>query len=159
MNTTATLPLRAGGKPRTTKTNPHMQLDQAPDVTVLESVIRRAAALPGVRVAHSLRAPAGTAGLFLSRDDAQGPDDAFLLGTEFAHFHPLPDGSMHMTLPAALRQEVIENGWGESHPLAGFPTVSSNTLMVFAPRDASEGEILFELIQQSWAYARGELTN
>lgn len=64
-----------------------------------------------------------------------------------------------MTLPAAVKQDVIENGWGESHPLAGFPTVSSNTLMVFAPHDEIEGEILFELIRQSWAYARGELTN
>ena len=51
--------------------------------------------LPGVVTGPSLRAPPGTLGLFLRPEEARGPAEAFLLGTEFAHFHPLPEGSLH----------------------------------------------------------------
>lgn len=70
-------------------------------VTAWPSVIRR----------PSLRAPYGTLGMFLSDHDAQGPKEAFLLGTEFAHLHPLPDGSLHMVLPPEVHHAAIQRGW------------------------------------------------
>jgi hypothetical protein len=83
---TLALPRQRGPRPTTTSTNPHRQIDQPADAVRLA---REAAisGLPGVVTGPSLRAPPGTLGLFLRPEEARGPAEAFLLGTEFAHFH------------------------------------------------------------------------
>lgn len=46
---------------------------------------------------------------------------------EFIHVHNIPgteDGSLHLTLHAEDAVLVVEKGWGELHPLAGFPSYS-----------------------------------
>lgn len=151
----AALPARAGPRPRTTATNPHSQLDQRPDPAASRAAVAAGLALPGVHAGPSLRAPPGTLGLFLAPEDARGGADAFLLGAEFAHFHPTPDGSLHLTLPPGTREAAIAAGWAEPHPLAGRPTVSPLTVMVYAPRDPAEAEVVAGLVRASWAFAAG----
>jgi hypothetical protein len=97
---TLRLPHRAGERPATTSTNPHSQLDQRPDPTTVRNMIAAAVNLPGVEAGPSMRAQAGTIGLYLKPEAARGGEEAFLLGREFAHVHPLPDGSLHLTLPS-----------------------------------------------------------
>ena len=75
---------------------------------------------------------------------------------EFAHLHAAPDASFHLTLPEPLRQQAIDTGWAEPHPLAGHPTVSPNIVMVYAPRDRAEVETVMSLVTASWAFARGD---
>jgi hypothetical protein len=99
--------------------------------------------------------PGGTLGLLLSDDEALGSQEAFLLGTEFAHLHPLPDGSLHMVLPPAVARTAIDKGWGMRHPMAALPTVSPQTVMIFAPRDATERAVVARLIGAAELYARG----
>jgi hypothetical protein len=137
---------------------PQSQLDQIPDAASHKAMHAMVAAWPDVIKRASLRAPGGTLGLFLSDQEAQGPQEAFLLGTEFAHLHPLPDGSLHMVLPPSIGHAAIEKGWGIPHPMAGQPTVSPQTIMIFAPRDAAERAVVARLIRAAEFYARGRDT-
>ena len=150
------LPSRSGIRPRTTVTNPHMQIDQQPARDVIDDLLRRLRAMPGILVGPSLRAPPGTIGFYLPPGAAQGSEAAFLLGREFAHVHPDPDGSLHLTLPPGLRERASVQGWAEPHPLAGYPTISAQTVMAYAPRDEAEVAIVAALVEASRRYARGE---
>lgn len=130
-----------------------MQLDQQPAAPYSKALVEMAQGLPGVVLAWSRRAPENTVGLFLHPAHAKGPADAFMLDTEFAHVHPAPDFSLHLTLPEPLRSEALTAGWVEAHPLAGYPTVSALIVLLFAPRDEDELAIAKHLIKASWAYA------
>lgn len=152
--TSEALPVRAGPRPRTTPTTPHMQLEQQPATPFSRELLELAQRLPGIVLAPSRRAPAHTVGLYLMPEQAKGPADAFMLATEFAHAHPAPDFSLHLTLPEPLRSEAISAGWAEPHPLAGHPTVSHLIVLLFAPRDTQEFAVARRLVQASWAYAR-----
>lgn len=147
------MPLRSGPKPRTTTSNPHQQTDQFATPQALRAAIDAVRGLPGVRLGPSMRAPRGTVGLYL--DAGKGPDKAFMLGKEFAHFHPIPDGSVHCTLPPGFREEVIAARWAEPHPLAGFDTVSEHLVMIYAPRNTEEAAIVADIVRRSHTYARG----
>ncbi len=114
-------------------------------------------AWPGVEHRPSLRAAPGTHGLFLTAADARGPAEAFLLGMEFAHFHPLPDGALHMTLPPHVRRAAMDSGWALPHPLAGQPTVSPMTVLVYAPRTHDELEVVIALVRSAEGYAHGQI--
>ena len=146
-----TLPQRIGQKPRTTTINPHQQYDQFATPEALRAALDAVKDLPGVRLGPSQRAPYGTVGLYV--DDGRGPEDAFMLGTEFAHFHPIPDGSLHLTLPPGIREDAIAAGWAEPHPLAGRPTVSKQIVLIYAPRTLEEAKTVALLVKASWAYA------
>ena len=74
---------------------------------------------------------------------------------EFAHIHPPSDGSLHMTLPPAIVDDVIDNGWAERHPLAGQFGLSSNIVMVYGPRDEDELAVVVALLRASHAFATG----
>ena len=139
---------RAGPRPQTTPTNPHVQLsDNAPE-DLQERVFDFARALPGVVVGPSLVSIADTRAFHLP-SSAQPARDAFLIEHEFAHLHPSSDGSLHMTLPADLVDRVIENQWAERHPLAGRYGLPSNIVMVYGPRDTDELEVVEDLVRSS----------
>lgn len=110
--------------------------------------------LAHVHRGESRRAPPGSVGLYLDPSHACGDERAFLLTTEFAHVHAMDDGSLHAILPEPLRTQAIEAGWSESHPLAGAPTVSPDTVMIYAPRDADEVAIVADLVRASWRNAQ-----
>jgi hypothetical protein len=149
------LPLRRGSVPRTTQQNPQQQLEQIPDRANYAAFRQMVEAWPGVIKAPSVRAPHGTIGLYLDPREAKGPREAFLLDTEFAHLHPLPDGSLHMVLPPDVHAAAIAAGWGLPHPMAGMPTVSLQTILIFAPRDAVERDVVAGLIRAAERFARG----
>ena len=67
--------------------------------------------MPGARAFHLPRLPAARPG-------------GFMLEREFAHLHPVDDGSLHMALPFDVVEHVIDNGWAERHPLAGTASAS-----------------------------------
>ena len=74
---------------------------------------------------------------------------------EFAHLHPPHDGSLHLVLPPAEVNEVIENGWAERHPLAGRFGMPENIVMVYGPRDEDEFHVVEALVNASHAFAGG----
>jgi len=101
-----------------------------------------------VRGADSLVSVPGALAFVLDEDSAGGPPEAFQAGREFAHLHPPHDGSLHMTLPPEIAREAYERGWGEPHPYSGTP-------LIFGPRDHEELDVVWRLLQASYAFAKG----
>lgn len=149
-----TLIERRGPRPRTTTTNPHMQLEQNAPAALWAELGRRAFALPEVEERPSLVSVAGARALWLRDGLPSGPREAFMVGREFAHIHPLPEGSMHMALPPDLAREAIDRGWAEQHPVARMGHIPENIVMVYGPRDAEELEIAWKLLQASCVFAQ-----
>lgn len=150
------LPERRGPRPRTTPTNPHTQLDQRPSPVVVSTLAEALFALPGVREQPSAISVPGARALWLPPADARGPREAFLIGREFAHLHPLPDGSLHVALPPDVASEAIARGWAEIHPVARAGLIPENVVMVYAPRDAAEIGVVLALVRSALAFARGK---
>ncbi|MEA2420097.1 MAG: hypothetical protein QOE60_2303 [Thermoleophilaceae bacterium] len=149
------LPTRAGDRPRTTPTNPHTQLDQQPsDLRWVEELTRRAFALPGVVEQPSGISVPGARALVLAPGEPVGPPDAFLIEREFAHLHPAPDHSLHAMLPTDTVDEAIAAGWAELHPVALRGLIPATAVMLYAPRDEAELEVVDSLVRASHAFAR-----
>ena len=104
------LPKRSDSRPRTTPTNPHTQLEQNPEREVVDELARKVFCLPGVEERPSTISVPGARALWLREDVPAGPPDAFTIGQEFAHIHPMPDGSLHAALPPDVAQEAIRKG-------------------------------------------------
>jgi hypothetical protein len=135
---------------------PHLQVDQLPTEETVEELMDCCLGIPLVGSKQSRMASPGSHALYLSDQFAAGPPEAFIDGHEFCHLHPLPEGSIHLTLPAVLRDEVIRLRWGEPHPIAAAGILT--TLMtVYAPRDRQEMETVFGLVAQSCQFAQGKL--
>lgn len=147
------LPPREGPRPRTTPTNPHTQLDQNPESPLFEELTRQAFALPGVEERPSQISVPGARALWLSEGVPAGPGEAFMIGREFAHTHPLPDGSLHAALPPEVAQEAVQKGWAEQHPVARLGYIPENVVMIYAPRDEHELEVVLGLVTESRRYA------
>jgi hypothetical protein len=146
---------RSGSRPRTTPTNPHTQLEQNPEREVVEELARRVFALPGVEERPSAISVPGARALWLREDVPAGPPEAFMIGREFTHIHPMPDGSLHAALPPEVAQEAVEKGWAEQHPVARMGYIPQNVVMIYAPRNAEEIEVVAGLVVEAYRYAGG----
>jgi hypothetical protein len=150
------LPNRPGPPPRTTPSNPHTQLDQQPsDPSIREQLARRLFGLPDVEERPTLISVPGARALWLKDDVPPGPPEAFMIEREFAHLHPGRDQSLHATLPPELAQEAIDTGWAELHPVARLGLIPATTVMLYAPRDAIELEVVYGLVRASYHFAGG----
>jgi Family of unknown function (DUF5519) len=148
-------PQRVGARPRTTPTNPHTQLDQQPtDLRWTEELARRVFALPGVVEEPSRISVPGARALVLAPAEALGPPEAFLIDREFAHLHPDPDHSLHAMLPLEAVTEAVAKGWAEPHPVALRGLIPANAVMLYAPRDETELDVIEGLVRASHAFAR-----
>ncbi len=152
---TSQLPRRRGPRPATTPSNPHTQLDQQPDdPRLVEELARRVFALPGVLEAPSRISVPGARALMLAPGEPAGPPEAFLVPGEFAHVHPAPDHSLHAMLPLELAAEAIDAGWAEPHPVAAMGLIPHTAVMLYAPRDDEELDVVEQLVRASHAFAR-----
>ena len=88
---------------------------------------------------------------------ATGPIEAFLVGTEFAHLHGDGSGSLHLALPLPDVEQVLDNGWGEQHPVVAMGYGPHTWVMLYGPRDEHEAEVVRSLLRTSYAFARGTL--
>jgi hypothetical protein len=149
------LPTRTGDRPRTTPTNPHTQLDQQPsDLSWVEELARRVFSLPGVVEEPSGISVPGARALVLAPGEPTGPPEAFLIDREFAHLHPAPDHSLHAMLPTETVTEAVEAGWAEPHPVALRGLIPATAVMLYAPRDEAELDVIESLVKASHAFAR-----
>lgn len=149
------LPYRAGQKPDTTPTNPHQQLNQNAPAEIYTALIDRAFAFPGVERRPSLISVPGAQALHLAPDVSAGPREAFMIQREFAHVHPPYDGSLHLMLPLNTVKEVLAKGWGEPHPVVRLGMIPPTAVMVYAPRDADELEVVLRILATSYHFASG----
>jgi hypothetical protein len=152
------MPPRVGQAPRMTLANPQEQLDQYPPNWVLiEKLAMFAFSLANVKEAPTQIAPPGSRAMTLAAADATPDREAFMVDFEFAHIHNPPIGSMHLTLPPALRDTAADKGWVLRHPLAVRAVVSPDVVFAFAPRDDDELAVAKLLLQAAHAYATGAL--
>jgi hypothetical protein len=147
------LPTRDGPRPRTSRALPHSQLDQQPDARIRAALARRIWGFPGVEKGASGISVPGACALCLPPEVAAGPPEAFLVDREFAHLHPHPDSSLHLSLPTPTAKEVVAAGWAEFHPLVGSGRLPPTVVMVYAPRDEYELEIVLGLVMRSYQFA------
>jgi hypothetical protein len=147
---------RFGSRPHMTRSLPHVQLDQLPPAGAVEELVERSLEIPFVRSKQSRMASPLSHALYLCDEYAAGPPEAFIDDHEFCHLHPLPEGGIHLTLPKALREEVVRLAWGERHPIAEVG-ILTNLVTVYAPRDREEMHAVLGLIVQSCLFARGQL--
>ncbi len=96
----------------------------------------------------------GARALVLAPGEAVGPPEAFLIDREFAHVHPAPDHSLHAMLPIETVSEAVAAGWAEPHPVALSGLIPSNAVMLYAPRDEAELDVIERLVRASHAFAR-----
>ncbi|KAF3000262.1 hypothetical protein E8E13_008042 [Curvularia kusanoi] len=79
-------------------------------------------------------------------------------GGEICHAHP-SDGSLHLTLHPADAKVMLENGWGERHPLAkgGWfrRFVPREFVLIYAPRTESELEVVMQIVAASIWWVSG----
>jgi hypothetical protein len=149
-------PARRGPRPNTHIGLPHQQLDQQPeDDRPRHELAGRVFALPGVREEPSAISVPGARALVLDADSAKGPPEAFLVAREFAHLHPGADQSIHLALPEPTATAVCEAGWAELHPLASSGELPRTIVMVYAPRDMTEVELVAGLVETSHRFATG----
>jgi hypothetical protein len=80
-----------------------------------------------------------------------------MIGREFAHLHPGADQSLHAILPADLAQGAIDAGWAELHPVARLGMIPPTTVMLYAPRDPEEMDIIYQLVLASYRFAGGRV--
>ena len=146
------LPQRPGAKPAATTGIPHVQLDQNAGDGVLQALTAWAFALEGVVEEPSRASLPGARALTVATELPANPD-AMIVGREFAHVHPQPNGgSLHLRLPADRAGEVVARGWGEWHPLALDETLP-NLVMVYAPRTDDDLDIVQTIIEAAVEYA------
>ena len=151
------LPNRSGLRPSIAGIAPQRQLDQpgCPQMYLaLRSALEKAAnKQPDIlRTGTSCFEKKGLA-LF-----AQAPINATCRG-EICHVHH-SDRSMHMNLHPDDARVVLEKGWGERHPLArgGWMKayVPREFIMVYAPRDRSELDVVCRIIEAAAFWVCGE---
>jgi hypothetical protein len=95
-----------------------------------------------------------TRALHLDPRLARGPREAFMAGTEFAHLHGDGSGSLHLALPPARAADAIGKGWAELRcPAVAMGIAPATLVMVYGPRDDNELAVVWQLLEESYAYA------
>jgi len=151
------LPERSGPRPTIAGIAPQRQLDQ-PGCSKMYQVLR--ASLQKVAEKYTESLCIGTScfekkGLALFALEAI---NATCRG-EICHVHH-SDRSMHMNLHPDDAKVVLEKGWGERHPLArgGWlgRYVPREFIMVYAPRDLGELDVVCRIIEAAGFWVSGE---
>ena len=70
---------------------------------------------------------------------------------EFAHLHA--DGSWHLVVDEDLVEAIVSTGWGERHPWYDRGVLE---VLVYAPRDEAELQIVKRLVLRSVSHASNE---
>lgn len=152
------LPVRKGNRPSTTDTNPHTQLNQQPeDLSFVHKLMNWAFALANINKRPSAISVPGAIAMWMEDAHACDACNAFMVGTEFAHFHPQPDYSLHLGLPKHDAEKMIENGWGEWHPMIKRGILPPNIVMLYAPRSHAEMEVAKVILERSYQFAKGQV--
>lgn len=149
------LPARDGTRPRTTSEFPHSQLDQQPaDSRYVDDILAEAATWPSVQQGLSRISVEGARALFLAADTAPAGSGLAegALGQEFCHVHAQGDHSLHAVLPLPLAGEAEQAGWAEPHFLVHTGQAPPNVVMLYAPRDEKERDVVLGLVRASYEF-------
>ena len=152
------LPARIGERPVTGKEPPHLQFsDQSPLALYAEmaqwGLVDLPAQIPFIRQHATLISVPSSRALWLD-ESKPAEADKFMppFGSrEFAYLHA--DGSWHLVADAGLVEAIVDAGWGERHPWYGRGVLE---VLVYAPHDRAEMQIVKRLINSAIEYASNE---
>jgi hypothetical protein len=137
---------------------PHSQLDQQPtDSRHAEAVLAQASTWPSVRPQPSAISVEDARALTVEPGVAIGPAEAFMIGREFCHLHAQGDLSFHATLPLPLAAAAEHAGWAEPHYLVRTGQAPATVVMLYAPRDEVERDVVLGLVRASYDFAVGDV--
>lgn len=154
MTTDTHLVPRRGPRPRTTDELPHSQLDQQPaDSRHVDIILAEALTWPAVIGQPSAISVEGARALALVDGITGGPAEASMIGLEFCHVHAQGDFSLHATLPVPLAEAAERAGWAEPHYLVQTGQVPPTVVILYAPRDEGEREVILGLVRASYEFA------
>ncbi|RFU35973.1 hypothetical protein B7463_g369, partial [Scytalidium lignicola] len=154
------LPQRRGPRPQIAGIAPQRQINQRGCSKVYKSLL---ATLEATAAQDPARFFTGIScfekkGLSLF---SRNPINATCKG-EIVHVHN-SDRSMHMNMHPDDAKLVIEKGWGERHPLArgGWfkQYVPREFMMIYAPRNSAEMEVVCRIIEAAGFWVSGEKIN
>ena len=97
-----------------------------------------------------------TRAMWLDPKVAAAHDDAFMPppgSREFCHMHL--DGSIHAVVANDVEDEIIRKNWGKRHPL--YHSHGVKEVIVYAPRDDVELDVLKAIVKKSYEYATGRI--
>jgi len=148
------LPERPRPRPEVSCTIPQQQRSQNAPARLQEELYERIRSLPGVDAGPSRISVPGARGFTLPRGAAG--EHAFLVPKvgEFAHLHPVHNGSLHVALPPDMAADVSTMGWGRSHMWAGT-RLSPGFTLIYGPRDDDELTIVHSILKASHTHAAG----
>ncbi|KAJ7127102.1 hypothetical protein C8R44DRAFT_113919 [Mycena epipterygia] len=140
---------------------PHRQMDRLPEEVVakrLDAIFaKRVAANPNlVQVVPSPHEKLDP-GMIIHPDIPSPHKEADQALREIAHVHST-DHSLHVILSPADCKTAIELGWAERHPLSGVSRIlplPNNYLLVYAPRNEEELDVVERIIVASIGYMTG----
>jgi hypothetical protein len=148
------LPVRPGRRPATSNEIPHSQLDQQPaDSRLVDAILAEALTWPAVVEAPSAISVEGARALTLDESATAGPREAFMIAREFCHVHAQGDFSLHAALPLPLAAAAEQEGWAEPHLFVHTGQAPATMVMLYAPRDEREREIVLSLVRASYKFA------
>ena len=148
------MPLRDGARPLTSTELPHGQLDQQPcDSRYVDAILVEALTWRSVLGQPSAIAVEGAHALALDSSAAGGPAEAFLVGGEFCHVHAKGDLSLHAALPLPVAVAAEHAGWAEPHYLVESGQAPATIVMLYAPRNDLERDVVLGLVRASYEFA------
>lgn len=147
------LPLRETPRPETTNGVPHVQIGVDANSELSEELLRRVAKLPGVLLGETRVSLPGAIGFRLDDDLTLARPEAIVGAREFAHVHP--DGSLHASLRPETARAAVEAGWATPHPWSNQRAGWEGFVMIYTPVTADELDVVFQLVQSSYAYVTG----
>ncbi|KAF2431102.1 hypothetical protein EJ08DRAFT_670182 [Tothia fuscella] len=152
------LPKREGTRPTVRGIAPHRQSDQKASLEIFQKLRDRIFALA---VGHPMKLRHGTSCL-----EKHGPglfarnviNRSRHCNGEVCHAHP-SDGSIHLTLHPADAAIVLQQAWGERHPLStgGWLArfVPPGFVMVYAPRNEEEVDVVMGIVKAAVWWVAG----
>jgi len=109
---------------------------------------------PNVREHETMISVPTSRAMWLNEDVNSAHDDAFMPpagSREFCHLHK--DGSLHAVVETNIEDEILEKKWGVRHM---YYDRGVKEVLVYAPRDNSELNIVKRIIIESYRYASGD---
>lgn len=148
---------REGEKPVTNPLPPHLQHNQhSPREIYTQMAEWMFSAFAKSREHETWISVPSSRAMWLDEDIENTPNDAFMppppKSREFAHLHL--DGSIHVCLPEEDVNAIYQAKWGEPHP---YKEHGVNEILVYAPQDEDEMEVLKEVIIASYEYVTGDV--
>ena len=148
------LPAREGKPPEIGLVPPQLQHSDLGSDEVRATLKEWAfTAFPNVSEHDTLISVPSSRAMWLDESVPAAHGDAFMPGhnsREFCHLHE--DGSLHAVVSNEAEEEILKSGWGVRHM---YYDKGVKEMLVYAPRDAAEIEVVKTIIEASYRYATG----